>query len=152
MKPLAGGAIEDADLADTVREQVALVGDMERIASRIAAARVTPRELVQLKNSLFAVELLKAALESTDDDRLHALAAQIDLMTGVRDRIAREIYPDPLNNQIQKGGVIADGVDPERQGLPGTHPAARERDDGHPVAQDQLQQRLRLLYRSAQRP
>ena len=44
---------------------------------------------------------LKAALESTDDDRLHALAAQIDLMTDVRDRIAREIYPDPLNNQIQ---------------------------------------------------
>ena len=55
--------VRDADLADVVREQVALVGDMERIASRIAAARVTPRELVQLKNSLFAVELLKAALE-----------------------------------------------------------------------------------------
>ena len=108
---------KDADLADAVREQVALVGDMERIASRIAAARVTPRELVQLKNSLFAVELLKAALESTDDDRLHALAAQIDLMTDVRDRIAREIYPDPLNNQIQKGGVIADGVDPELDDL-----------------------------------
>ena len=114
---VVGHFIEDADLADTVREQVALVGDMERIASRIAAARVTPRELVQLKNSLFAVELLKAALESTDDDRLHALAAQIDLMTGVRDRIAREIYPDPLNNQIQKGGVIADGVDPELDDL-----------------------------------
>ena len=114
---VVGHFIEDADLADTVREQVALVGDMERIASRIAAARVTPRELVQLKNSLFAVELLKAALESTDDDRLHALAAQIDLMTGVRDRIAREIYPDPLNNQIQKGGVIADGVNPELDDL-----------------------------------
>ena len=114
---VVGHFVEDADLADTVREQVALVGDMERIASRIAAARVTPRELVQLKNSLFAVELLKAALESTDDDRLHALAAQIDLMTGVRDRIAREIYPDPLNNQIQKGGVIADGVDPELDDL-----------------------------------
>lgn len=44
---VVGHFIEDADLADTVREQVALVGDMERIASRIAAARVTPRELVQ---------------------------------------------------------------------------------------------------------
>ena len=72
--------VKDADLADTVREQVALVGDMERIASRIAAARVTPRELVQLKNSLFAIELLKAALESTDDAQLHALAGQIDLL------------------------------------------------------------------------
>ena len=83
--------VRDADLADVVREQVALVGDMERIASRIAAARVTPRELVQLKNSLFAVELLKAALESTDDAQLHALAGQIDLLEGVRDRIAREL-------------------------------------------------------------
>ena len=80
--------VRDADLADVVREQVALVGDMERIASRIAAARVTPRELVQLKNSLFAVELLKAALESTDDAQLHALAGQIDLLEEVRDRIA----------------------------------------------------------------
>jgi len=107
----------DPDLADVVREQVALVGDLERIASRIAASRVTPRELVQLKNSLTAVETLKAALESTDCDPLHDLAAQIDVLAAVRDRIAREIYPDPQNNQIQKGGVIADGVDPELDDL-----------------------------------
>ena len=108
---------KDAELADTVREQVALVGDLERIAGRIAAQRVTPRELVQLKNSLTAIGTLKAALESTDDERLHALAAQIDILSEIRDRIAREIYPDPQNNQIQKGGVIADGVDPELDDL-----------------------------------
>ena len=82
---------KEADLADAVREQVAMVGDLERIASRIAAQRVTPRELVQLKNSLAAIETLKAALESTDDAQLHALAGQIDLLEGVRDRIAREL-------------------------------------------------------------
>ena len=109
--------IKDADLADVIREQVALVGDLERIAGRIAAQRVTPRELVQLKNSLGAIDTLKAALESTDDDRLHALAGQIDPLAEVRERIAREIYPDPQNNQIQKGGVIADGVDPELDDL-----------------------------------
>ncbi len=108
---------QDADLADAVREQVALVGDLERIGSRIAAARVTPRELVQLKNSLTAIETLKAILESTDDDRLHELADGIDVLAAVRDRIAREVYPDPLNNQIQKGGVIADGVDAELDDL-----------------------------------
>ncbi len=108
--------IKDADLAD-VMQQVALVGDLERIAGRIAAQRVTPRELVQLKNSLGAIDTLKAALESTDDDRLHALAGQIDPLAEVRERIAREIYPDPQNNQIQKGGVIADGVDPELDDL-----------------------------------
>ena len=108
---------QDTELADAVREQVSLVGDLERIAGRISAQRVTPRELVQLKNSLTAIETLKAALESTDDERLHALASQIDLLTEIRDRIAREIYPDPQNNQIQKGGVIADGVNPELDDL-----------------------------------
>ncbi len=109
--------VSDPDLADTVREQIAVMGDLERIASRIAAARALPRELIQLKNSLTAIELLKAALESTDDDRLHALAAHINPLTAVRDRIAGEIYPDPANNQIQKGGIIADGVDPELDDL-----------------------------------
>ena len=108
---------KDAELADAVREQVSLVGDLERIAGRISAQRVTPRELVQLKNSLTAIETLKATLESTDDERLHALASQIDLLSEVRDRIAHEIYPDPQNNQIQKGGVIADGVNPELDDL-----------------------------------
>lgn len=107
----------EADFSDVVREQVALVGDLERIASRIAAARVTPRELVQLKHSLTAIETLKAALESSDQERLHDLAAEIDPLEVVRDRIAREIYPDPQNNQIVKGGVIADGVDPELDDL-----------------------------------
>ncbi len=107
----------DAELADAVREQVAAIGDLERIAARIAASRVTPRELVQLKNSLTAIELLQAAFHSTDDKRLHALAERIEPLSAVRERIAREIYPDPLNNQIQKGGVIADGVDPELDDL-----------------------------------
>ena len=108
---------KDADLTDAVREQVELVGDLERIASRIAASRVTPRELVQLKNSLTAVGELKIALEATDDRQLHELAGRIDPLTAVRDRLASDIYPDPQNNQIQKGGVIADGVDAELDDL-----------------------------------
>ena len=108
---------KDAELSEVIREQVSLVGDLERIAGRIAAQRVTPRELVQLKNSLSAIETLKAALDSTDDARLHTLSEGIDVLADVRERIAREIYPDPQNNQIQKGGVIADGVDPELDDL-----------------------------------
>ena len=106
--------VEDSDLAEAVGEQVSLIGDLERIASRIAAARVTPRELVQLKNSLAAIELLKAILESTDDGNLHRLAA---VLAQMRLKLEREIYPDPANNQIQKGGVIADGVNPELDDL-----------------------------------
>lgn len=108
---------DEPELARAIAEQISQIGDLERIGSRIAAARVTPREVVQLKNSLAAIEILKAVLESTDDDRLHALAGQIDLLPHVRERIAREIYPDPQNNQIQRGGVIADGVDVELDDL-----------------------------------
>ncbi len=105
------------DLTDALRDEMEQVGDLERIASRIAAGRVLPRELVQLKNSLQAVEVLKAALESTDCLPLHRMAEAIDPMTEVRERIARDIYPDPSTNQIQKGGIIADGVDPELDDL-----------------------------------
>ena len=107
----------DADLAAALREQVAAIGDLERLSSRIAAGRILPRELVQLKNSLTSVEMLKALLESTDKSCLHKIAESIDPLTVVRDRLARDIYPDPANNQIQKGGVIADGVSAELDDL-----------------------------------
>ena len=107
----------DSDIAAALREQISAVGDLERISSRIAAGRVLPRELVQLKNSLSAVETLKALLESTDKGCLHDIAAQIDTLSNVQQRIAHDIYPDPANNQIQKGGVIADGVSTELDDL-----------------------------------
>ena len=109
--------VDDAELADAIREHVSLIGDLERIASRIATQRVTPRELVQLKNSLSSVEMLKTIMESTDHDGLHDLAGGIQPLTGLRDRLASDIYPDPQNNQIQKGGVIADGVSAELDDL-----------------------------------
>ena len=107
----------DNSLTDAVKEQISAIGDIERIASRIASLRVTPRELVQLKNSLASIELLKAALESTDEPMLHSIAEKIDPMVAVRERIAHDIFPDPANNQIQKGGVIADGVNAELDDL-----------------------------------
>ena len=109
--------VEDRDLAATIKEQISSIGDLERIASRIASMRVTPRELVQLKNSLSAVEILKAALESTNIPVLHSIAEQIDPLLAVKERLTTDIYPDPENNQIQKGGVIADGVNAELDDL-----------------------------------
>ncbi len=72
---------------------------------------------MQLKNSLSAIETLKQELEECGNGRMTILARELDALAEVRDRIAREIYPDPQNNQIQKGGVIADGVDPELDDL-----------------------------------
>ena len=104
-------------MAEAMREQIAAIGDLERMSSRIASVRILPRELVQLKNSLTAIENLKALLESTDSERLHEIAQQINPLTELRDKLAQEIYPDPANNQIQKGGVIADGVSAELDDL-----------------------------------
>lgn len=109
--------VRDARLGDAVAEQIACIGDLERIASRVASLKVLPRELVQLKNSLQAVETLKAVLDSTDSDVLHSFSASIEPLAQVRERLAHDIYPDPSNNQIQKGGVIADGVSPELDDL-----------------------------------
>ena len=108
---------KDNDLAAALRDHISSIGDLERLSSRIAAGRILPRELVQLKSSLVAVENLKALLESTDEERLHEIASTIDPAKVVRERLEREIYPDPANNQIQKGGVIADGVSAELDDL-----------------------------------
>ena len=108
---------KESELAATLRDHISSIGDLERLSSRIAAGRILPRELVQLKSSLVAVENLKALLESTDEERLHEIASTIDPAKAVRERLEREIYPDPANNQIQKGGVIADGVSAELDDL-----------------------------------
>ena len=107
----------DRELAEAMREQIALIGDMERIASRIATQRITPRELVQLKHSLAAVEMLQSMMISTDYEALHRIASSVEPLVEVRERLEREIYPDPETNQIQRGGIIADGVSAELDDL-----------------------------------
>ncbi len=107
----------DADYAAALREQIALVGDLERIASRIATQRILPRELIQLKHSLSAIEILKALMESSASDAMHRIATAVEPLVEVRERIAHDIYPDPESNQIQKGGIIADGVSAELDDL-----------------------------------
>ena len=109
--------LTDEELGEAMREQISLIGDLERIASRVATQRVTPRELVQLKNSLAAIEILRALMESTDYDPLHAIASKIDPLVAVRERLETEIFPDPETNQIQKGGIIASGVSAELDDL-----------------------------------
>lgn len=106
----------DRDLAMGIEDQIALIGDIERIAARIAALRVTPRELVQLKCSLEAIAELQNILNNSDVQVVRDLVDSIDPLTNISKRLATEIYPDPQNN-ITKGGVIADGVDPELDDL-----------------------------------
>lgn len=105
--------VSDSDFAQSMRDQLSLVADLERIASRIATERITPRELIQLKHSLRALEMVKALMESTDCDALIQLAERVDPLMDVVKRLESDIYPDPETNQIHKGGIIASGVSPE---------------------------------------
>ncbi len=109
--------VNNSDEADDMREQMASMGDLERIGSRIAARRVLPREIVQLSNALTAITELQKQLVNSGNAQLAQLAEAIDPMAEVRERIATQVYPDPQNNNIMKGGVIADGVDMELDDL-----------------------------------
>lgn len=113
---VVGQLIEDGGIREKLAESLETVGDLERIISRIAMGRVTPREVVQLKNALYAVERIKKLLEESGREPLRKLVSKLDLCLEVRDRIEREIYPDP-SNQIQKGGVISSGVNIELDDL-----------------------------------
>ncbi|MBQ8542822.1 MAG: DNA mismatch repair protein MutS [Bacteroidaceae bacterium] len=94
---------------DVVEEQLHQIGDLERIISKVAAARVSPRELVQLKLALQAIEPIKAACEQSSNEVIKQIGAQLDCCADIRDRIAREIVPEPPL-LLNKGGVVADGV------------------------------------------
>lgn len=100
------------DFRQLIDEQLHRVGDLERIISKVAVGRVSPREVVQLKNALMAVQPIKGACQTADNDCLRRLGEQLNLCESLRDRIEKEITPDPPQ-LVSKGSVIADGYSPE---------------------------------------
>ena len=100
----------EPEFRELVEEQLHMIGDLERIIAKVAAGRVSPRELVQLKLALQAVEPIKAACEASSNAVLKQIGAQLDCCADIRDRIAREIVPEPPL-MLNKGGVVAEGVD-----------------------------------------
>ncbi|MFI3282780.1 MAG: DNA mismatch repair protein MutS, partial [Rikenellaceae bacterium] len=109
--------VMDREFAESVEEYVSMIGDMERCAARIAAQRVTPRELLQLKESLKAIDSLKSIFESADVEILHQEAEGLNPMPELYKKLSGELYPDPQHNQIIKGGIIASGVNAELDDL-----------------------------------
>jgi len=93
-------------------EQLHRIGDLERIISRVAAGRVSPREVVQLKNALEAIVPIKEACLAADEENLQHIGNQLSLCETLRDRIRKEIVPDPPQ-LVNKGGVIAAGCSAE---------------------------------------
>ena len=102
----------EPEFKQLIEEQLHLIGDLERIISKVAVGRVNPRELVQLKTALQAIEPIKRACEKAQSDSMRRIGEQLNVCEGMRDRIAREIKADPPV-LLNKGGVIADGVNTE---------------------------------------
>ena len=100
------------DFKELIEEQLHLIGDLERIISKVAVGRVSPREVVQLKVALQAIEPIKQACLEADNASLNRIGEQLNLCISIRDRIAKEINNDPPL-LINKGGVIKDGVNEE---------------------------------------
>ena len=100
------------DFKELIEEQLHLIGDLERIISKVAVGRVSPREVVALKVALQAIEPIKAACMDADNASLNHIGEQLNICQSIRDRIDKEIDNDPPL-LINKGGVIKSGVSAE---------------------------------------
>ena len=100
------------DFRELIEDELHRIGDLERIISKVAVGRVSPREVVQLKVALQAIEPIKEACQQADNPSLNRIGEQLNLCISILDRIEKEINNDPPL-LINKGGVIKDGVDTE---------------------------------------
>ena len=97
---------------ECIDEHLQRIGDLERIISKAAVGRISPREMVQLKVALQAIEPIKQACVGADQEALRRVGEQLNLCETIRDRIEREIQNDPPQ-LVAKGGFIRDGVNAE---------------------------------------
>ena len=102
----------EPDFKEFIEEKLQFIGDLERIVSKAAVGRISPREVVQLKVALQAIEPIKNACLNADNDSLRRIGEQLNLCLNIREKIAKEIKNDPPL-LVNKGGVIADGVNEE---------------------------------------
>ena len=106
----------DPAMRAVAHENMQRMGDLERIISRIAVGRVSPREVVQLKVALQAIEPLKTSCLAADNEALRRVGEMLNVCATLRDRIEREVQPDPPL-LVNRGNVIADGFNEELDDL-----------------------------------
>lgn len=102
----------EPNLKDEFIRSLSVIGDLERIISKVAVARVSPREMVQLKVALESIVPIKEACLSSENSVLKRIGEQLNPCSSIKERIEKTIYNDPPN-LINRGGVIAEGVDAE---------------------------------------
>ena len=104
--------IQHPDMSQSLKTKISLIGDLERLISKVAAGRVNPRELVQLKRSLSLIDEIKTLIHESDNDTLIAFSKKLNACESLRDRLEKEVKEDaPIN--VSKGNVIGDGVNNE---------------------------------------
>ena len=106
----------DTDFRETVDDEFHRIGDLERIISKAAVGRISPREVNQLRHALAATVPVKTACLESDNEAMRRVGERLNLCETLRKRIEQEIQPDPPL-QINKGGVIAAGFSPELDDL-----------------------------------
>jgi DNA mismatch repair protein MutS len=104
--------IHRTDVAELFKERIREMGDLERVISKAAVGRISPRELVTLKNALGALVAIKQACDQSNESTLMRVGEQINLCSRIREKIEREIADDPPA-MVNKGNVIAGGVSAE---------------------------------------
>jgi len=104
--------LHHSDFKDLLTDHIKEIGDLERIVSKVATGRVNPREVIQLKNALTAIEPIKKACLNTQNEALKKIGDQLNPCITIRDRIAKELRPDPPA-LLSKGNYMADGVSDE---------------------------------------
>ena len=97
---------------DEIRSLLEQVGDLERLISKVAVGRITPREVVQMRNALTAIEPIKQLCSAASQEALHSIGEQLNPCVLIRDRIAREIVDD-APTAVNRGTIIRTGVDAE---------------------------------------
>ena len=102
----------DRDLRDKLIKEIAQVGDLERLISKIGLQKANPREIIQLKRALYAVEKLKVLTNIENSNVLSSMSAQLDICEVIRQKIEERMQPDPPV-ALNKGKVISDGIDEE---------------------------------------
>ncbi len=104
--------LTNKSINDKLDELVSQIGDLERIISKVAVGRISPREVIYLKNALNAIAPIKKICENAGEKNLNKIGEQLNPCTGIKERIEKEIMPDPPN-MLNRGNIIANGVSKE---------------------------------------
>lgn len=110
--------LKNPSFKEEISENISQMGDLERLVSKVAVNRINPREVVQLKSALCAIRPIKELCLSSGDDALIKIGEQLNPCHSIRDRIEKEVQPDPPA-LLNKGNVIAHGVSEELDELRG---------------------------------